>query len=65
MPMSVELLNPVLLPYLKMIIRKENYIHFFSHPQLLSPVNLNCLDLLLSQIKERYSISEPDFDTCD
>ncbi|MDD2635207.1 MAG: polysaccharide deacetylase family protein [Bacteroidales bacterium] len=61
MPLSVELLNPVLLPYLKKTIQKQNYIHFLSHPKLLTPVSLDCLDLFLSQVNERYNISFPSF----
>lgn len=36
LPISIELLTPVLLPYYKKLLKRYSYIHFLSHPKLQS-----------------------------
>lgn len=47
LPISVELLTPVLLPYYKKLIRRYSYIHFLSHPKLQSLATIELLDKFL------------------
>ena len=47
LPISVELLNPVLLPYYKKLVKRYSYIHFLSHPKLQSLATIDLLDKFL------------------
>jgi hypothetical protein len=57
---SIEMLNPALLPSYKRIIAKNEFIHFLSHPKLLSKGSLKELDKLLVNSQKKYII-EYDF----
>ncbi len=59
-PISLELLNPSLLLLYKRKVLKCNYIHFLSHPKLLSEVNLNAFEKLLQFCSNNFEI-EYDF----
>lgn len=54
---SVELLNTVKMPVYKKYISEHNYMHFISHPKMLSQHNLKCFDDLLSHLNERYELN--------
>lgn len=58
--LSVEMLNPSLLPTLKRKIAKNEFIHFLSHPKLLSKGSLKELDKLLTFSNKKFTI-EYDF----
>lgn len=47
LPISVELLTPVLLAYYKKLLRKYSYVHFLSHPKLQSFATIKLLDKFL------------------
>ena len=47
LPISVELLNSVLLPYYKKLVKRYSYIHFLSHPKLQSLATIDLLDKFL------------------
>lgn len=47
LPISIELLTPVLLPYYKKLIRRYSYIHFLSHPKLQSEATVVLFEKLL------------------
>ena len=44
LPISIELLTPVLLPYYKKLLKQYSYIHFLSHPKLQSPSTISLFD---------------------
>lgn len=48
LPISVELLTPVLLPYYKKLLKQYSYIHFLSHPKLQSFETIKLLDKFLN-----------------
>lgn len=52
LPISIELLTPVLLPYYKKLLRQYSYIHFLSHPKLQSLATINLLDKFLKWCKK-------------
>jgi hypothetical protein len=54
------MLNPSLLPTLKRKIAKNEFIHFLSHPKLLSKGSLKELDKLLTFSNKKFTI-EYDF----
>jgi len=58
--LSIELINPVLITLYKKIVKKNDYLHFISHPKLLSLLNLKQFDLFLDFINKKYQI-EYDF----
>lgn len=47
LPISVELLTPVLLPYYKKMLKRYSYIHFLSHPKLQSPKTIELFEKFL------------------
>ncbi len=50
LPISVELLNPVLLRFYILLYKKYQYIHFLSHPKLQSQATIRLLDIFLQRI---------------
>lgn len=58
--MSVELLNPFLLPLYKKMIKQNSFIHFLSHPKLISTCSLVSLDKMLQFCMRKYDV-EFDF----
>lgn len=57
---SIELLNWITWRLYRKNIEKNNYMHFISHPKMLSEHNFYMLDKLLSWVYTKYSI-ETDF----
>lgn len=57
LPLSLDILNPVLLPAFKQFVRKHNYIHLLSHPKLLSPEGLQNFDKLLKFCNENFDLN--------
>ncbi|MCL2326895.1 MAG: hypothetical protein FWC39_00120 [Bacteroidetes bacterium] len=57
LPISVELLNPILLSLYNKQITRNKYTHFLSHPKLLSYINIKCLDKLLNRVSQRYELN--------
>jgi hypothetical protein len=53
---SIEMLNPALILAYKRIIAQNEFIHFLSHPKLLSKGSLNELDKLLRNSHKKYQI---------
>ena len=47
LPISVELLTPILLPYYKKLLKRYSYIHFLSHPKLQSRATIALLERFL------------------
>lgn len=60
LPLSVELLNPVTRLQCEKWMKQHDYIHFLSHPKLLSQQSLDSMDVFLSKMNRRYTI-EFDF----
>jgi hypothetical protein len=58
--LSVELLTKVKLPHYKRFLRNNNYMHFISHPKMLSLHNINCFGQFLKWAKKQY-ILQTDF----
>jgi hypothetical protein len=58
--LSVEMLNPVLLPIYKRKIEHDKFIHFLSHPKLLTKTSIQELDKLLTFSNINFSV-EYDF----
>jgi hypothetical protein len=54
--LSIELLNISKLHAYKSFIRKNNFIHFISHPKMISLHNIQCFDNLLKSITKKYKI---------
>ncbi|MCQ2607441.1 MAG: hypothetical protein MJ197_01975 [Bacteroidales bacterium] len=50
LPISVELLTPILVYYYKRLYKKYGYIHFLSHPKLQSKGTILLLDSFLSMV---------------
>lgn len=50
LPISVELLTPILVYYYRRLYRKYGYIHFLSHPKLQSKGTIMLLDRFLSMV---------------
>jgi len=59
-PVAVELLSVVKLQNYLNFFREENYMHFVSHPKMVSNHNLSMLDQFLKIVFHDYSI-ETDF----
>ena len=47
LPISIELLTPVLLPYYKKLLKRYSYIHFLSHPKLQSKATIELFESFL------------------
>lgn len=58
--LSIELFNPVMKLYFLKLTRKKNYLHFISHPKLLSESNLKHFDKYLQRISNKNKV-EFDF----
>ena len=56
---SIELLSPVKLNLYLKFLASHSYIHFISHPKLISKYHLRLFDQLLQNINKSY---EPEFD---
>lgn len=54
--LSVELLTLTKLRVYKKFVSTNNFIHFISHPKMLSPHNLNCFDALVKHIITNYEL---------
>jgi hypothetical protein len=57
---SVELMNPWKNTLYANYLKTHTYLHFLSHPKLVSEMNLESLDAFLSQAKKKYEV-EFDF----
>jgi hypothetical protein len=54
---SIELLTLInIIDYIKKFEKKE-LLHFISHPKMLNPHNLNCLDVFLKKILSKYRVN--------
>lgn len=62
--LSVELMNPIMVSHFLKLTRKENYMHFLSHPKLILPHNLEQLNKYLEKIVSKYEV-EFDFKKFD
>jgi hypothetical protein len=56
LPLSMEFLNPINKHSVLNLIEKNNYIHFLSHPKLITDKNLKSLDFILSKISKNHTI---------
>jgi len=54
---SVELLTKVKLPYYKRFIDNSAYMHFISHPKMLSYHNIKTLESFLKHVSNRFVLS--------
>ena len=54
--LSTEIMNPILLPVFKRLIKKRDYLHFLSHPKLVSEINLEQFNSFLEYINKHYNI---------
>ena len=52
LPISIELLTPVLLPYYKKLLKRYSYIHFLSHPKLQSQKTIELFEKFLRYYQE-------------
>ncbi len=57
---SIELMTRVKMPLYLSFLQKNNYMHFISHPKMLSPHNFACFDKFLRQALDKYEL-ETDF----
>jgi peptidoglycan/xylan/chitin deacetylase (PgdA/CDA1 family) len=48
---SIELMNPIIAQAYASYLRKNDYVHFVSHPKLFTPIGLQSFDLFLGLIK--------------
>ena len=53
---SIELLNSIKLPAYKSFIERHTYMHFISHPKMLSNHNLKCFEDLLQHLSKNYEV---------
>ncbi len=53
---SAELLNALKLPIYKHFLDRNEYMHFISHPKMLTKHNLYCLDTFLNYATKKYQI---------
>ena len=61
MPISIEMLNPVITKSVLKILRRKSYLHILSHPKLITLVSLKQLDYMLAKINKQYSVDRIDF----
>jgi hypothetical protein len=57
---SFELLTSLKLPLYKAFLNRKGFMHFISHPKMLSKHNFKCVDQFLKTALKKYSI-ETDF----
>jgi hypothetical protein len=53
---SIELLNTVKLPYYKNFLKRNSYMHFISHPKMLSLHNLKIFEAFLKHATAKYKL---------
>lgn len=58
--LPIELINSLKLPKYLQITAKNDYIHFISHPKMLTPLTIRVFQSYLEDIFRRYDI-ETDF----
>lgn len=58
--MSIEFLNPAVLPVFKDAIKQRRFLHFISHPKLISEVGLYSMNRLLKFCNKNF-VCEYDF----
>ena len=61
MPVSIEMLNPAITNSVLKILKRKSYLHFLSHPKLITPISLMQLDYMLNKINKAYSVERIDF----
>ena len=49
-------MNPTLKGWFLNLIKKNNYLHFLSHPKLLTPESIKQFDRFLNVIKKKYKV---------
>ena len=54
--LSTEIMNPILFPVFKKLIKKRDYLHFLSHPKLVSEINLEQFHLFLEYTNKHYKV---------
>lgn len=57
---GIDIMNPIILRIYKNKIRKENYLHFISHPKLITKDNLIVFEKFLKFTVKNFDI-ESDF----
>jgi len=57
---SIELLTDVRLPVYLKYIKKNDYMHFISHPKMLNNYNINIFKKILTKFVSKYEY-ETDF----
>jgi hypothetical protein len=57
LPLSMEFLNPINKHSVLNLIEKNNYIHFLSHPKLITNMNLNSLNFILEKLYRNYKLN--------
>jgi hypothetical protein len=57
LPLSVELLNPIVRIQCNKMIRQQDYINFLSHPKLISKQSILSFDCFLKKISKKYDIN--------
>ena len=53
---SVEIMNPILFPVFKKLMKKRDYIHFLSHPKLVSDINVRQFNLFLKYVNNKHKV---------
>jgi hypothetical protein len=56
LPLSMEFLNPINKFSVLNFIEKNNYIHFLSHPKLITDKNLKSVEFILNKISKKYTL---------
>lgn len=56
LPLSIEFLNLINKYSVLNFMEKNNYVHFLSHPKLITDKNLKSLDYILSKISKNHTI---------
>jgi hypothetical protein len=56
LPLSIEFLNPINKYSILNFMEKNNYVHFLSHPKLISDKNLKSLEYILNKISKNHTI---------
>ncbi len=56
LPLSIEFLNTINKYSVLNFIEKNNYVHFLSHPKLITGKNLKSFEYILNKISKKYTI---------
>jgi hypothetical protein len=62
---SIELMNKVKLAFYLQYLKKNQYLHFISHPKLVNTYQMQMFDLFLGKVSKKYKIISDYKKFCD